>query len=99
MTVRARAVAVLHVGRHQRRPMVARRDDEVDADLGAGHSLQRFLDEARETIFEPVLRELARDTYAECAAVRRHDRRVLSHMSYVRLASWKRSSSWTCDQI
>ena len=57
--------------------MVARRDYEVDADLGAGHSLQRFLDEARETIFEPVLRELARDTDAECAAVRRHDRRVL----------------------
>src|SRR5437879_3738881 len=77
MTVRAGAVAVFAVGRRQRRSMVARRDDEVDTDLGAGHGLQRFLDEARDTSFESVLPELARYPYAECAAVRRHDRRVL----------------------
>src|SRR6266853_5452499 len=76
-TVRAVAIAVLAIGRGQRRPMAARRDDEVDADLGAGHGLERLLDEAGETILEPVLCQLARDADAECAAVRRHDRRVL----------------------
>src|SRR6266702_8790519 len=77
MTVRAGVVAILAIGRYQRRSMAARRDDEVDADLGAGHSLQRLLDEARETVLEPIFRELARHSDAECAAVRRHDRRVL----------------------
>src|SRR6266851_7116319 len=77
MTVRTEAITVLVIGREQRRSMAAGRDNEVDADLGAGHGLERLLDEAGEPILEPVLRQLARDTDAECAAVRRHDRSVL----------------------
>src|SRR4051812_23749077 len=72
-----RGVIVVTVEEVVRRPMARRSDHEVDVDLGTGHGLQSFLDEARETILEPVLRELARHADAKRAALHRNHRSVL----------------------
>src|SRR5215472_13145778 len=58
-------------------PVLGGRDDEVDLHLGAGHRLQRLLDQTGESVLQPVLGQLAGDADAEDASFRREQGGVL----------------------